>query len=537
MSYRYKHISCSEMSLEEVEMCSRLFSANYGTWSQKADEKRRGRPVKLSATRFSQLFVEKTNRHIAMMYDGSTLIGQVVYIRCDSPWNPKRKASFVQQLVLDQKYRGHRFGLKMLQSIFGLSNDDAWGLYTSNPFTVRALEDATFRRISVSMIRNRLSGLKSILSDVFDNDSWLDSFRNGCVDTDFPVCHDTNPAKIKKAYHDRPFPFQEQLREGEEYLAVVFRNQQINPESASLGLLTDTSWEILIDAYSKMDMKNQKWASLENAKKEADFLFNKGWVKPGDKVLDLGCGIGRHANELARRGCIVRGIDLSERLIHEARKSAPDENNPTFDIADILLFKPDQKYDVVLCLYDVIGSSIKPEIDAKITKSIARSLKRNGVVVVSVLNLEMTRRFCQRSNNTFHDMHSLSDFKKLINLPPSSTMQTTGEIFKGQFLLLNPITGEVYRKEQFESSTDLPREYVIADKRYTEAGLRDLFKNFVPVETRYVKAGHWNLSLSPNEKHAKEVLGVFRKRGTVSEYLRKLAGMFAGVFGKLNRIP
>ena len=52
----------------------------------------------------------------------------------------------------------------------------------------------------------------------------------------------------------------------------------------------------------------------------ASWLVERG-VLPGAKLLDAGCGTGRYARELARRGYIVQGIDSSEELIDVARRS------------------------------------------------------------------------------------------------------------------------------------------------------------------------------------------------------------------------
>lgn len=511
MNYTYKNLACSQMSDEEIKACASLFSENYGTWSLSSANELCGKPIRLSQARFRRMFVEKPNRYVVMMFDGSSLIGQVLYIRCDSPWHHDGKITFVQQLVVRKDYRGHRLGLKMLQAVFGFSSDDAWGLYTSNPLTIKALEDATFRHISVEKVQASLPKLKQSLSDVFDGTEWLDSFRNGCVDTKFFVGHDKNPDKIKKAYPDGDFPFKESLREGEEYLAVVFNSQAVDISSATFSVMTETSSEIINDAYSKMDMRSQKWAAF--AKEEIDVLFACGWIKSGDKVLDMGCGIGRHAIELAKRGCVVKGVDFSSRLIQIASNEAKGVDNVAFDVADIMEFEPDERYDVVLCLYDVIGSSIAPGADTKVVDNIRKALKSNGRAIVSVMNLAMTRKYCRRADNIFSDIKTREDFKKLVKLPPSRSMQKTGEIFKGQLLLLNPDTGVVYRKEQFIDETDLPREYVIADRRYTAEGLGGLFKKFEVEDLRYVKAGHFGEKLLADEKHAKEVLGVFRKRG------------------------
>ena len=520
MRFTYKNIKCSQMSAKEIADCARLFSENYGVWSSSLTNELRGKPIRLSAARFEKMFVEKPNRHVAMMFDDDVLIGQVLYIRCDCPWRRDGKITFVQQLVVRKDYRGQRLGLKMLQAVFGFSGDAAWGLYTSNPLTIRALEDATFRHVSVEKIQESLPQLKTALSDVFDGTEWLDSFRNGCVDTKFHVGHESNSSKIKKAYPDGGFPFKESLREGEEYLAVIFNTQPIDVSSAALRTLTETSSEILNSAYSKMEMKSQKWAS--HTKEEIDALFAQGWIKKGDRVLDLGCGTGRHAIELARRGCFVKGVDFSNRLIEIASNESKDFDNVSFEVADVLNFQPAEKYDVVLCLYDVLGSSIASDADAKVVRKIWDVLKVGGRVIASVMNLAMTRRYCRKADNVFSDINTREDFMKLVRLPPSCAMQKTGEIFSGQLLLLNPDTGVVYRKEQFVEENDLPREYIIADRRYTAEGLKSLFENFEAEDVRYVRAGHFEERLLPDERHAKEVLGVLKMSSLIHSVLKGL---------------
>ncbi|MGI8755214.1 MAG: class I SAM-dependent methyltransferase, partial [Acidimicrobiales bacterium] len=47
-------------------------------------------------------------------------------------------------------------------------------------------------------------------------------------------------------------------------------------------------------------------------------------LAPGQRVLDAGCGTGRVAIELARRGFAVTGVDLDEPMLAEARRKAPD---------------------------------------------------------------------------------------------------------------------------------------------------------------------------------------------------------------------
>lgn len=512
MRLHYRNIACSRLSDSEIALSASLFSNHYGKWASSSPI-RPGEQICMTVGMFHKMYIDKPDRFVALMYDDDRLIGQAIYIRRKSPWHSSdRYVTFVLQLVVDKNYRGCRLGLRLLQSIFGLSNDDACGLYTSNPLTIRALEDATFRHIEVNRVANKLqSGLREVLADVFDSNEWLDSFRNGCVNTKFFADHTENGRKRKNAYPNGGFPFKEDLRDGEEWLAMVFKDQKVDANVENIKKLTETSWTILKDAYSRMRMVTHSWARY--ADQEVDYLFRNGFVKEGDRVLDIGCGTGRHAIELAKRGCIVHGIDFSSAQLEIARKDAEGVEGVSFEEADALNYRASKKYDVVLCLYDVIGSSIEYEDARRVVKAMSHSLKRRGLVVVSVMNLELTVALCRRANNQFAIMNETDGFSKLMQLPSSNTMQSSGDIFKGQLILLNPNTGVAYRREQFFGESELPTEYIVSDRRFSGDGLRKLFADYNECDVRYVSAGRWESPLRPTEKHAKEVLGVFRKRG------------------------
>lgn len=508
--FRYRHIQCDKMTDQEIASCATLFSEHYGYWSQDADEQRRGKRVRLSSEKIRKMFVNKPDRYVALVYDDDELIGQAFYLRrklSESKRLKNKYVTFVLQLVVKTEKRGNKLGTKLLHSIWGLSNNYAWGLFTSNLHTIGALERATLRKIKLSRIRRDLDKIAPALKDVFEDTNWIKSFRCGCVDTQFPVDHTKMEAQIKKLYTDqnRKFPFA-QLEPHQEWLAIIFGSQKVGPlTDEQLKILTETSDEVLRETYSRMDMAKHSWAS--HTKHEIDFLIHEGYIKAGDSILDIGCGTGRHVLELHQRGFNVHGIDFSSQM--KVNKSG--ELASLFDEADILAYHPEQKYDVVLCLYDVIGSYSSNADNQKIVDQIAACLKPDGVAIVSVMNMHLTKKRCRKRCVDGIKEH----IDMLMRLPASQTMQKTGDIFDGALLMIDSKSGVVYRKEQFFDENQLPAEFIIPDRRYTREELCRMFvKDFIvnPNEIRFVQAGHWDIALDMENKKAKEILLVAHRR-------------------------
>ena len=81
------------------------------------------------------------------------------------------------------------------------------------------------------------------------------------------------------------------------------------------------------------------------------------------------------------------------------------------------------------------------------------------------------------------------------------------DIFDPDYYLIDSVDGLVYRREQFEDDDDLAAEYIVADRRYTKLQIISLFQSigFKIIDVRYVQAGHWDKSLEPTDKKAKEL--------------------------------
>jgi SAM-dependent methyltransferase len=94
----------------------------------------------------------------------------------------------------------------------------------------------------------------------------------------------------------------------------------------------------------------------ENTPAQVDFLVRATAIQPGARVLDLGCGHGRHSIELAKRGFDVTGVDLVEGFLDVGRKAAEETGvKVNFVRGDIAGFETHEPYDAALCLFDAFG--------------------------------------------------------------------------------------------------------------------------------------------------------------------------------------
>ena len=86
-----------------------------------------------------------------------------------------------------------------------------------------------------------------------------------------------------------------------------------------------------------------------------DALIKKYSKTDSKKLLDIGCGTGRHAAALASRGYLVCGIDRSKDMIEQAVKAADGNSALSFKVASADDFAFDTEFDVVTSLFHVMS--------------------------------------------------------------------------------------------------------------------------------------------------------------------------------------
>jgi SAM-dependent methyltransferase len=115
----------------------------------------------------------------------------------------------------------------------------------------------------------------------------------------------------------------------------------------------------------------------------------KNNVLPGAALLDAGCGTGRYAIELARRGYTVHGIDLSPELVQIAKASLSKGQDPvSFAVGDILSYRAEQ-YNAILCR-GVLNDLVDDHVREAAFDGFAGCLQPRGVLILDVREWQAT---------------------------------------------------------------------------------------------------------------------------------------------------
>ncbi len=156
-------------------------------------------------------------------------------------------------------------------------------------------------------------------------------------------------------------------------------------------------YEALFENYAlKYDSEN----FTQGTQGECDFIENEIVRNKQLRILDIGCGTGRHSIELTKRGYKIIGVDLSESQLNRAKEKAAEQKlQIDFQKHDArnLPFKNEFDAAIMLCegAFPLMETD---EMNFQILQSAAKALKENGKLIFTTLN------------GLFPLFHSVKDF-------------------------------------------------------------------------------------------------------------------------------
>ncbi len=169
-------------------------------------------------------------------------------------------------------------------------------------------------------------------------------------------------------------------------------------------MIEKNKYEEFFDGHAPIYMEN---CFTKNTIAEIDFVLNELKLPLGSLILDIGCGVGRHSIELAKRGYKVTGIDISYGMLAEAKKNAKEINVDVEWIhTNAMQFIPNKSYDAAICLCEgafcLLGKGDDPiKRDLKILLNIHTALKAGAGFILTALNgFANIRKFNQKDTET-----------------------------------------------------------------------------------------------------------------------------------------
>jgi SAM-dependent methyltransferase len=154
------------------------------------------------------------------------------------------------------------------------------------------------------------------------------------------------------------------------------------------------------ELFENYGMKYDNENFVQGTLGECDFIEKEIGYKKKARILDIGCGTGRHSIELSKRGYNVVGVDLSESQLKRAREKASEQNlQIVFQKHDARSLPFLHEFDVVIMICEGAFSLMETdEMNYQILQNAANALLPKGKLIFTILNA------------LFPMFHSVKDF-------------------------------------------------------------------------------------------------------------------------------
>ncbi|HLP61172.1 MAG TPA: class I SAM-dependent methyltransferase [Candidatus Deferrimicrobium sp.] len=156
----------------------------------------------------------------------------------------------------------------------------------------------------------------------------------------------------------------------------------------------------------------EKESFTQGTQGEVDFIEQEISFDKSRRILDIGCGTGRHSIELAARGYCVTGIDLSPAQLNKAIEKAKKQNvSIDFFQADARHLDFKNEFDLVLMICEGAFPLMETdEMNFQILANAQKALKANGKLIITTLSalfpiFHSTEKFLNEHGLNSRDTH------------------------------------------------------------------------------------------------------------------------------------
>lgn len=151
--------------------------------------------------------------------------------------------------------------------------------------------------------------------------------------------------------------------------------------------------------------KKNMWSAFM----EVDQLIKLLSLKPGDHILDLCCGVGRHSLNFAKKGLQVTGLDITQAYLSEATTNAQQADVAIEYIhGDARAFRREATYDYIFNLWNSFGYFDEQTDDGEVLKNCYYSLKPGGKLLIDVFGKEVTALTFRQQEHHILEGHQLT---------------------------------------------------------------------------------------------------------------------------------